>query len=216
MSVILPIVLSGLLIHMLYPLQRWTGMRRFALVGSLVWGIVAFVVALQIQTHLMSTAGLTIDDIRLGIAPVLEELLKAGLLVLLFYRRRFNPVMGIIYGFAIGVGFALAESLYFASLTPELALSVGMTRIFSTNLMHGAGTAVIGLALGVRDWRMSLIGGSLAIGLHALFNALNYHLNGNVRLVVLVGLGVACAFAIQYLINSRRIHRLHPAVAVAD
>lgn len=217
MPILLPIVCSTLLIYALYPMQKWSFHRLVALAGALVWGGMAFMIALNLQTGLVAVTGLEIIDIRLGAAPLLEEILKASLLLLPLARGRLtSPAMGILYGFTIGLGFALGESLYIASLTPEMALTIGMTRLFSTHLMHGAGTALIGLALATGVRRLWVVALALAVGLHALFNTLNIYLDGSLRLIVLVGIGVACAFVIQMLINSRRLHSLNPAVVYAE
>jgi RsiW-degrading membrane proteinase PrsW (M82 family) len=119
-------------------------------------------------------------------APVVEESSK-GLALLIVYliayllRRRtglieFAGVMdGIVYGAAVGFGFAIAEDLlYGLRFGPEVFL---MRRIFG-GFAHASFTSVTGIGIGLIPWVhnralkviMPLLGLSGAILLHATFN----------------------------------------------
>ena len=120
------------------------------------------------------------------VAPVVEETSKGLALLLIFFiaylvRRRsglieFAGVMdGIVYGSAVGFGFAIAEDiLYGLQYGPETFV---VRRIFG-GFAHAAFTSLTGIGIGLIPWvhnRMlkvvlPLLGLSGAILLHAAFN----------------------------------------------
>ena len=158
-----------------------------------VWGFtVAFVVSLIFNTlsqvTISSIAGRQTGFLAtvVFVAPVVEESIK-GLAVLLAFvvsylvaRRRgaieFSGVMdGIVYGSAVGFGFAIAEDLlYFANFGPETFV---MRRIFG-GFGHAAWTSLTGVGIGLAPWvrgwflkvLLPLLGLSIAILGHLLFN----------------------------------------------
>ena len=119
-------------------------------------------------------------------APVVEECSKGLALLLIFFiaylvRRRsglmeFAGVMdGIVYGSAVGFGFAIAEDLlYGLQYGPETFL---VRRIFG-GFAHASFTALTGIGLGLVPWVQStvlkvvlpVLGLMGAILLHATFN----------------------------------------------
>lgn len=129
------------------------------------------------------------------IAPVVEEAVKAIILVVLFlaYRREFDNVLdGIVYGAMVGLGFALVENvLYFISAAYEEEMFVGEPNIGSMvglwllraglfGLNHSMFTAFTGAALGLarsmrQGWQQGLVvslGLAAAMGFHAIHNGL--------------------------------------------
>jgi protease PrsW len=119
-------------------------------------------------------------------APVVEECSKGLALLLIFFvaylaRRRsglveFSGVMdGIVYGSAVGFGFAIAEDLlYGAQYGAETFI---VRRIFG-GFAHASFTSLTGIGIGLIPWVHSrtlkvilpLLGLSGAILLHAAFN----------------------------------------------
>lgn len=119
-------------------------------------------------------------------APIVEESSKGFALILIFLiaylvRRRsglieFAGVMdGIVYGAAVGFGFAIAEDLlYGLQYGPETFV---VRRIFG-GFAHASFTSVTGIGIGLIPWVQSralkvllpLLGLSGAIMLHATFN----------------------------------------------
>lgn len=119
------------------------------------------------------------------VAPVVEESAKGAALLLVFFvaylvRRRgameYSGVMdGIVYGSAVGFGFAIAEDLlYYAQYGAETFV---MRRIFG-GFAHAAFTALTGVGIGLIPWVRSgllkvtlpLLGLAGAMLLHAVFN----------------------------------------------
>jgi len=112
------------------------------------------------------------------VAPVLEETLKAGVMIYLFRRNRIGfAIDAAILGFAVGAGFALFENIYYAYVFPNADLSVWMVRGFGTAIMHGGVTAMFGITTYILSDRHTLSnafnylpGLALAISLHSIFN----------------------------------------------
>ena len=120
------------------------------------------------------------------VAPVVEEGAKGLALLLAFavasvvaLRRggiEFSGVMdGIVYGSAVGFGFAIVEDIsYYAQLGEETFV---IRRIFG-GFGHAAFTSLTGIGIGLIPWVRSpflkvllpILGLSAAILLHALFN----------------------------------------------
>ena len=119
-------------------------------------------------------------------APVVEECSKGAALLLIFIiaylaRRRsglveFSGVMdGIVYGSAVGFGFAIAEDLlYGLQFGPETFI---VRRIFG-GFAHASFTSLTGIGIGLIPWVhnralkviLPMLGLSGAILLHAAFN----------------------------------------------
>ncbi len=80
------------------------------------------------------------------VAPAVEEVVKAGLIVVLIRRRRVGfMVDAAIYGFAVGAGFAIVENIYYFKYYTHLSLFVWLIRGFGTAVMHGGVTAIMGI-----------------------------------------------------------------------
>lgn len=111
-------------------------------------------------------------------APVIEECLKASVLIYLFVRNCIGfMVDAAILGFAVGAGFSLVENIYYLYAFPEANFGVALVRGFGTAIMHGGVTAVFGvLAQSLTDRHakfnpaLYLPGLAVAIIMHATFN----------------------------------------------
>jgi hypothetical protein len=111
------------------------------------------------------------------VAPVLEELLKAAIVVLLIRTHRIGFLVdAAIVGFATGTGFAMLENLLYLRLAPDAPLGAWLVRGFGTAIMHGGTTAifgVMGLAFVERSRQASVAfvpGFLVAVALHSAFN----------------------------------------------
>jgi protease PrsW len=158
-----------------------------------VWGFtVAVFLSLLFNTlfafTISTVASVEVVDFLTAVvgAPVIEETSKGLALLLTFgvayaaARRRgaveFSGVMdGIVYGSAVGFGFAIAEDiLYYAQFGPETFV---IRRVFG-GFAHAAFTSLIGVGIGLIPWVRSrslkvalpLLGLLGAILLHAAFN----------------------------------------------
>ena len=112
------------------------------------------------------------------ISPLVEELLKAAVLLAFFQAQRIGFLVdGTILGFAVGAGFSVFENLYYLNTTPEAGLVVWIVRGFGTAMMHGGTTAVFAAvtkALSDRRsqsiWVAGLPGLLAAVIIHSAFN----------------------------------------------
>lgn len=136
----------------------------------------------------------------LALAPMAEEVVKS---LPIFYVSR-QPaftyfVDGAIYGFAGGIGFSITENFLYMFRYPDVAVPLVLVRAFSTCLMHGAATAMVGVAVGLFRLsrsvhrRLMMVGGwVVAIVVHALFNGFVVLLpaQGSQGVLAAVGIGL--------------------------
>ena len=119
------------------------------------------------------------------VAPVLEEVMKAVIIVVLFAINRVGYLIdAAIAGFAVGGGFALAENIFYLHQFTDADLGVWLVRGFGTAIMHGGATAILAvlsqalfaprLRTSVDRFRFNLAlflpGLLFAITLHGVFN----------------------------------------------
>jgi protease PrsW len=112
------------------------------------------------------------------IAPLVEESLKAGVLIWMIHRQRVGFLIdAAIFGFTVGTGFAVVENLYYLSLFPDAHIGVWIVRGFGTAIMHGGCTsifAMISLTLlerqGSSDLKIYTVGILVATLIHSVFN----------------------------------------------
>ena len=159
-----------------------THKARFVLL-ALVWGAISVELSYQVDHPLRLALGTLIVGTRT--APVVEEVFKS--LVLLYLVRRADTtffVDGAVYGFAAGVGFAIAENmLYLSRVDVGTGVVLATQRAFVSSVLHGSCTAIVGMALAgfpvaglnrhpVVAW---LIGLAAAIAIHMAFNSTAFH-----------------------------------------
>jgi len=205
-GLVLAFVIPLLFIWLIYRFDFYqTGQFRFIFI-TFVWGAVAKYLAGFLNSSLANNGILDWDQISRFSAPVAEEILKGLLLLYLVRRSQFTySVDGAVYGFAAGIGFAIFENFEYILGRPDVATALAVQRVFSTNLIHAAGSATIGVALGIARlersrtrWGMLLLGLSLAIGWHMLFNNM---LKMGIDLGVAIGAGFTGAIFIYFSIR---------------
>ena len=135
--------------------------------------------------HVMDGLPIGFTDYSRYVAPPIEELIKAVVVVGLFALGRIGfKLDAAIVGFTIGAGFALSENAYYLWLFPEANLGVWLVRGFGTAVMHGGATALFAVIThefaehrAHREGRIShlypwvfLPGLAVAIVVHSAFN----------------------------------------------
>ncbi|MBL8781571.1 MAG: PrsW family intramembrane metalloprotease [Alphaproteobacteria bacterium] len=155
---------------------RLVGLR--AAVSTLIAGGLLAVASYFINALAMDLTGANIQNYTRYGAPIIEELLKAAVIVYLFTRARIGFLIdAAIMGFAVGTGFALVENLYYLYTFPEANIGVWIVRGFGTAMMHGGATAIF--AVLAQTWTerhtkfqpaLYIPGLAAAIVLHSLFN----------------------------------------------
>ena len=128
----------------------------------------------------MHLTGMPLRQYSRYLSPLIEEALKAAIVVGLIRMRRIGFLVdAAILGFAAGTGFALVENIYIhlLHLIPASGLLTWIIRGFGTAIMHGGSTAIFAVtSLGLMERRpghliLSILPGlAIAIGLHSLFN----------------------------------------------
>ena len=155
-----------------------TGNIRFILLSG-AWGIIAYYLAARINPALIAHAIVSRDTLVRFVAPLIEETLKGLILIYLVRQVNFKYfVDGAIYGFAAGIGFAIFENFEYVLGHSSIALTLAISRVLSTNLIHATGSALIGISLGLARFDRSrlrralyLLGGiGLAYAVHSGFN----------------------------------------------
>ncbi len=215
-TVISYIIILAIPIFVIYVLQAvdlFQTTKRNVLLFSLGWGVVAFGLAYVVNNTILSLlvnqAGLdrgeALDLIRRFIAPLAEETLKALFLIYLIFQPTFRyPVDGAVYGFCIGIGFAVVENIFYVNNSPNVTLSLAITRSLSTALMHGTATALVGLGLGrLRRTKnrfpvFAVVGIAAAYAAHIVYNNLVNSVDGAILLLLAIGFGIFGVVFIAY------------------
>ncbi|MEO6929155.1 MAG: PrsW family glutamic-type intramembrane protease [Casimicrobiaceae bacterium] len=219
-SVLIAAAVPLVFLYLVKRLNFFETHRRGPLYAALLWGalsvelsyLVSHPMALQLSRQFVGT----------HTGPIVEEIFKS--LILLFLVRRSDHnffVDGAIYGFASGVGFAVAENmLYLSRVGVDTGLIISITRSFSSSVMHGSSTALVGIAIGgfplrrvshpILAWIVGLL---VAIAYHIGYNRVAYLQIGKSGLLVLVAAAFAglllVATAVMWAIarERRRLHR---------
>lgn len=112
------------------------------------------------------------------VAPLIEETLKASVLVLLFRSNRIGFLIDAgILGFTVGAGFSFVENIYYLHLASDAHYGVWVVRGFGTAIIHGGATALFAIVaetMTERHLKMNpllyLPGLVLAVLIHSIFN----------------------------------------------
>jgi len=179
-----------------------TGTFRLVVV-CFVYGGMAYFLAALINPQTIKMGWVDYYGMVRFVAPVVEEILKSLILIILVRRKSFTYFIdGAIYGFGVGIGFAVFENFEYILGNPQAALVNAISRVISTNLMHAASTAMIGIILGVtRGYRLPARAGSwilgilLPIAIHTGYNNLVTRVNtGWLLLYAVIAGGGAAGF----------------------
>ncbi|HKK09973.1 MAG TPA: PrsW family glutamic-type intramembrane protease [Bacteroidales bacterium] len=129
----------------LYLFDNFKLVRKSLLALSLIWGIVSAVLAYFTNSGLSEIYNQDLSTFSKYVAPFSEELLKAMVIIGMISMRKIGfTVDAVIYGFAVGTGFALSENLvYLYQLSEIHNLTIWIVRGFGTALMHGGATAIM-------------------------------------------------------------------------
>lgn len=150
---------------------------RTVLVVIAIGGLSAWA-AMYLNGWLIQALGLELRPYSRYVSPVLEETLKALVIVYLFRSSRIGFLVdAAIMGFAVGAGFALVENVVYLTVLGSSDMAVWVVRGFGTAIMHGGAAAlfaIISQTLTERQMRINpvyyLPGLILAVLLHSVFN----------------------------------------------
>lgn len=172
---LLPVIIFLLL---LIYLDTYRMVRMRLILAMLTAGGCVAVACYVINGELLELLGMNLTHYSRWVAPIVEETLKASVVLWLFGTHRIGFLVdSIILGFAVGAGFAVVENFYYLSLDHNTTMALWIVRGFGTAVMHGgvvATFAVITQTLAERsvDVRPAhCIPGLLAaIAIHSIFN----------------------------------------------
>jgi RsiW-degrading membrane proteinase PrsW (M82 family) len=210
--IIAAILATSIPLVVLYIINRLdlysTGDFRFVLF-SFFWGGLAYLAAARINITMMDLGWITRTQMVQFTAPPIEEIIKSLILFYLIRRSKFTYfVDAAIYGFAIGIGFAIFENYEYLNGHSETALSIAIGRVMSTNLIHAACSATIGIGLGLVRFQhgmgkilYSLLSYIVAILFHLGFNNLVTRLNSALLLLYAAAVGFSGTLFIVALIK---------------
>lgn len=152
-----------------------------------LWGLLAapaLATGAGLIVSLGSDSGFTYL-IPIAVAPLIEEMAKGvGILLVVVFSQHFdNPTDGLVYGTAVGLGFAVTENLLYGIFAgPRMvqgdALSLILTRTVFTAGIHALASSAVGAGLGFgrtagRRWLSilwALLGLTVAVALHGAWN----------------------------------------------
>ena len=219
-AVLSAILLPLLFLYIIYALDLYASGRFRTVALCFVWGLIAFGLALGLNTIIKDH--LLVSRLRLDpahaftltvvlVAPIVEEILKSLILIYLARRPDFAYfVDGAIYGFAAGIGFSVLENLWY--MTQPQASGQGImlvvSRSFSTCLMHGSSSALVGVSVGRFRYGhggarllSTILGWAAAIVLHSTFNRIVRFWSGPTLLLGVIGLGLGGVILIALFIR---------------
>lgn len=198
LAYVIALLIPALAFYLIRALDLFKTSHTQTVLICALWGaLVAYPLASLVNGGLHSLFGAALVITLL--APLIEEALKA--LVLLYYTRQpsFHYfVDGAVYGFSVGIGFSMVENIVYLGSSPSLSLAI--TRVLSTSLMHAMASGVVGISLGrlrrTRSRVLPLLGIGSAFAVHILYNNVVNTLTGVTLLIVAVGIGISGAAVI--------------------
>jgi RsiW-degrading membrane proteinase PrsW (M82 family) len=150
---------------------------KLVLAVIVVGGLTAFA-AMHVNGWLIGELGMELRSYARYVAPVVEESLKALVIIYLFRSNRIGFLVdSAIMGFAVGAGFALVENFFYLQTLGVASMGVWIVRGFGTAIMHGgvmAMFAIMSQTLTERQMKINplyyLPGLLAAISLHSVYN----------------------------------------------
>lgn len=226
-SILIASVIPLVFLYLVKQLNFFETHQARLIILALVWGAVSVELSYQVSHPMALILGK--QFVSTHTAPFVEEIFKS--LILLYLVRRASTtffVDGAVYGFAVGIGFAIAENmLYLSRVDVETGMVVGTVRAFVSSLGHGSTTALVGMALaGFPLGRVDhpllrwLVGLTVAIALHTAYNNTAFHhfVFGQTGLLVLAAINFSALFLVAVAIVwgvRRERKRLHKSLGMA-
>jgi RsiW-degrading membrane proteinase PrsW (M82 family) len=146
--------------------------------STIAAGVVVALIWMPLHTWLLVTTDIELKYFTRYIAPLTEELGKATVIGVLFWRRRVGFLVdAAVLGFAVGAGFALVENTDYLIHLENPSPVLWLVRGFGTAVLHGATSEVLAMvtrAMLERPGRSLLTavipGFTLAVVIHSAFN----------------------------------------------
>jgi protease PrsW len=176
-KIILALIPVLLFLLLLYLLDSFRLVRLKTLILLLLSGVISAIIAFFINSGLLAATKIEFEIYSRYLAPIMEELLKASVILFLVLRKRIGFLIdAAIYGFAAGAGFAVFENAYYLVISPDANLMVWILRGLGTAIMHSGTTALIAIStIGALNLEKKIYTGFIpglifAILIHSGFN----------------------------------------------
>jgi len=175
MIALLPVIV---LVIVLYRLDSHRLLGTHFMVFMFMAGGLIAVLSAFVNAFALNSLAVEFSRYTLYVGPLIEEVLKASLLIYLFRSNRIGFLIDAgILGFTVGAGFAFVENLYYLHQAHDAHYGVWLVRGFGTAVMHGGATAlfaIIAETLTERHLKMNPLlyvpGLIVAFLLHSIFN----------------------------------------------
>jgi RsiW-degrading membrane proteinase PrsW (M82 family) len=172
---LLPVIV---LVVVLFRLDSHRLLGTGFLTGMFLTGGATAVLCSFINGYAIDSLGLEFNRYSRFVAPLVEEALKAAVIVYLFRSNRIGFLIDAgILGFAVGAGFSFVENIYYLATVHDAHYGVWLVRGFGTAIMHGGATALFAIIAEVMTERhlkmnplLYLPGLIVAFLLHSIFN----------------------------------------------
>jgi len=166
-----------LLLALIY-LDSFKLIKKNDIVLCIIYGIATGFVLYYLNLYLLSSYFADFYSYAKSVAPFIEEIIKAILIIILIKRNKIGFMIdGAILGFAIGSGFALIENIFYLNSLMDTNIFIWIVRGIGTSVMHGGATAlfaIICMYFYNKSEKLNFLGiilGSLiAIAIHWIYN----------------------------------------------
>ena len=148
------------------------------LVAFLILGCYIALCAAEANSFIRGALRISSLELSLTFAPLVEELLKAIPVLAFAWLRSDRRSHVLPVAFSLGIGFAVMENTCLLTGSGWFTVGWALVRGFSTGLMHGLTTLMVGVGLTfVRTRRKLFYTGTfallaVAVTYHAMFNLL--------------------------------------------
>lgn len=172
---LLPVVLF--LVYLVY-MDSYKLVKLRSVLAVIFAGGLTAMAAMYLNGWLIQAMAMDISSYSRYLSPLLEEALKALVVIYLFRTSRIGFLVdSAIMGFAVGAGFALVENYHYLQAYSSANFVVWIVRGFGTAIMHGGVAALFAMLSQVLTERQMKINplfylpGLLAAAfLHSVFN----------------------------------------------
>lgn len=172
---LLPVIMF--LLALVY-LDSYRMVRMRLVLGMVAAGGVVAGICYVLNGDIMSLLNMNLTHYSRWVAPIVEETLKASVVIWLFSTHRVGFLVdSVILGFAVGAGFSVVENFYYLYLVNDTTLAIWIVRGFGTAVMHGGVVAIfaaVSQTLAERSVDVRPIhclpGLLIAISVHSIFN----------------------------------------------
>jgi RsiW-degrading membrane proteinase PrsW (M82 family) len=166
------------LVVVLFRLDSHRLLGTGTMVRVFIAGCLSALVCFWINSFAIEYIALDFSRYTRYVAPLIEETVKASIIVFLFRTHRIGFLIDAgILGFTVGAGFSFIENIYYLQTASDAHYGVWMVRGFGTAIMHGGATALFAIIAEVmtrRHLKMNPLlyvpGLIVAFLLHSIFN----------------------------------------------